>query len=66
MKMFSDCSGECCVCLSGDYCLAGNGDDDFQPATTEQITQRLQIGKYQDFKDTMIAELKRRGVEYAR
>ena len=46
MKMFSDCSGECCVCACGGFCLAGHGDDDFSPATNEQILARLKRGDY--------------------
>ena len=65
MKLFSACSGECCVCVCGNGCLAGHGDDDFYPATNEQIIQRLEKGEYPRYRDEMIAELKRRGVEYA-
>ena len=64
MKMFTDCAGECCVCACGDFCLAGHGDDDFAPATNEQIIQRLNNGKYSNYRDKMIGELARRGVAY--
>ena len=47
--MFSNCSGECCVCGCGSGCLAGNGDDDFYPATTEQIIDRLNKNQYREF-----------------
>ena len=44
MKMFSDCSNECCVCaFSGGTCLAGHGDDDFVPASKEELLRRLQF-----------------------
>jgi hypothetical protein len=66
MKLFSACLGECCVCACGNGCLAGHGDDDFYPATNEQIIQRLEKGEYPSYKDVMIAELKSRGVEYDR
>ena len=46
MKWFTDCSGECCVCACGGGCLAGHGDDDFSPATNEQILERLKNGNY--------------------
>lgn len=62
MKMFTDCSGECCICSCGDFCLAGHGDDDFRPASTEQIIERLQKGKYPNYLDIMIHELNRRGI----
>ena len=62
MKLFSDCM-DCCICRAGDGgCLAGIGDDDFYPATTEQIIERLRAGEYSHDKDKMIAELVRRGV----
>ena len=41
MKMFSDCSGECCVCACGGFCLAGIGDDDFSPASKEKNHREL-------------------------
>lgn len=47
MKMFSDCAGlQCCICECGDFCLAGNGDDDFSLASKEQIIKRLNEGGY--------------------
>ena len=57
MKMFSDCSGECCVCSCGDFCLAGHGDDDFWPASKEQVVNRLDNGKYVSYRDMMKAYL---------
>ena len=62
--MFSDCSGECCVCVCGDFCLAGHGDDDYWPASDEQIIKRLDKGQYPDYREMMINELKRRGIKY--
>ena len=64
MKWFTDCSGECCVCACGDGCLAGHGDDDFSPATNEQILERLKNGNYPNYRKMMIDELARRGVDY--
>lgn len=57
MKMFSSCSGECCVC-SCESCLAGHGDDDFSVATAEQIIKRLNKGQYPDYREYMINFLK--------
>ena len=64
MKWFTDCSGECCVCACGGGCFAGHGDDDFSPATNEQILERLKNGTYPNYKQMMINELARRGVVY--
>ena len=54
MKMCSDCSGECCICACGDFCLAGHGDDNFSPATKEQVIKRLKNGSYSRYKQMMI------------
>lgn len=65
MKFFSDCSGECCVCGCGSGgCLAGHGDDDFYPATNEQILERLRKGEYPSYRQTMIDELAKRGIVF--
>lgn len=58
MKMFSDCSGECCVCSVGDGCMAGHGDDDYSPASKEQILRRLKTDAYGSYRDYMIGFLK--------
>ena len=58
MKMFSDCSGECCVCACGEFCLAGHGDDDFFLASKEKIIENLDNGKYSSYTDYMINTLK--------
>jgi hypothetical protein len=58
MKMFSDCSGECCVCSCAGGCLAGHDDDDFTPATKEQIIERLDDNKYSRYHDYMKLYLK--------
>lgn len=67
MKLFSDCSGECILCACHGCCLAGHGDDDFYPATDEQLLQRLDELNNKPHLDyrkyTIIAELKRRGVD---
>lgn len=64
MKMFSACSGECCLCACSGFCAAGHGDDDFWPATDEQILKRLAKGEFPGFRDLMKAELKKRGIFY--
>lgn len=62
--MFSDCSGECCVCACGDFCIAGHGDDYFCFASVEQVIDRLDSGKYISYVDYMIDFLKKLGYEY--
>ena len=57
MKFFSNCSGECCVCVCGEFCLAGHGDDDFRLASKQQIIDRLNKGKYKSYTDYMIRVL---------
>ena len=57
MKMFSDCSGECCVCACGEGCLAGHGDDFYCLASKEQIIARLDKGQYSSYTKTMISTL---------
>lgn len=65
MKFFSDCSGECCVCGCGGFCLAGHGDDDFCLASKERIIENLDNGKYPSYTDYMINTLKNvYGYEY--
>ena len=54
MKMFSDCSGECCICSCGSGCLAGHGDDDFFPASKEQVVERLKKNKYPNYRQMML------------
>lgn len=65
MGLFVNCSGECCVCGAGSGCLAGNGDDDYFPATKEQVIKRLDKGQYSSYTDTMKNYLKTRyGYDY--
>ena len=59
MKMFSDCSGECCLCGCGAGCLAGHGDDDFWPASKEQIIERLDNNEYPSYRRLMKDHLRR-------
>ena len=58
MKLFSNCSGECCVCACGGCCLAGHGDDDFSPATKEKVIKNLKEGKYPNYRQYMVDYLK--------
>lgn len=58
MKMFSDCSGLCCVCALGNFCLAGHGDDDFILASKEQIIDNLNSGRYSTWRGEMIRVLR--------
>ncbi len=65
MKMFSDCSGECCVCNCGRFCIAGHGDDNFSLASKNHIIENLDNGKYPSYTDYMIKTLKNvYGYEY--
>ena len=65
MKMFSNCSGECCICSCGSGCLAGHGDDDFYLASKEMIIENLDQGKYSSYTEYMINTLKNvYGYEY--
>ena len=40
MKLFSDCSGDCFSCACSGFCLAGHGDDDYTPASKEEVLKR--------------------------
>ena len=52
--LFSNCSGECCLCAyGGGGCLAGHGDDDFYPASKEQVIVRLDKGEYKEYTQMM-------------
>lgn len=60
MKLMPDCSN-CCICSAGGgCCLAGIGDDDYSPATKEQVIERLDNNKYYLDRDEMIQYLKER------
>lgn len=58
MKLFTDCSGECCICACGDACIAGHGDDYYSLASKEQIIKRLNEGRYPSYTDIMLETLK--------
>ena len=58
MKMFSQCSDECCVCACGEPgCIAGPADDDFYPATKDEIINRLYTNKFSSSRDYMVSYL---------
>ena len=59
MKLMSDCN-DCCICGAGGCCLAGIGDNDYFPATKEQVIERLDNHKYYLHRDEMIQYLKER------
>lgn len=58
MKLFSDCSGECCLCGVGRYCVAGHGDDEYYPASKDVIIERLNKGEYPSYTNVMKNHLK--------
>ena len=41
MKLGSDCSGSCKLCVCNGACLAGHGDDDFTPISKEDMLGEL-------------------------
>jgi hypothetical protein len=57
MKIMSDCF-DCAICGCGGGCLAGIGDDDYTPASKEQVIERLENNKYSHYRDQMINYLK--------
>lgn len=56
-EMFSKCSN-CEICAAGRFCLAGHGDNDYIPATKEQVIERLNNNKYYNYRENMIKYLK--------
>jgi len=61
--MFAKCATMCCTCASGIFCLAGNGDDDYSPASVEEVIRRIRAGEYADDRDMMIRFVKAHGVK---
>lgn len=54
MNLFPNCFNKCNICGAYGMCLAGNGDDDYYPATKEQIVDRLKKGSFSSYeKDIM-------------
>lgn len=60
MKFFSDCSGQCALCACGGGCAAGHGDDDYYPASKEQLINRLDNYEYGGYRSLMIDTLKQK------
>lgn len=59
--MFAECAGKCYRCYWGDSgCLAGHGDNDFTPATVQQLLERLVKRKYKDEHNRIREELVKR------
>lgn len=58
MKLFPDCISKCHICAIGGHCIAGNGDDDYFPASKEKIIDNLDHGYYPSDKNRMIRYLK--------
>lgn len=64
MKFSSSCS-DCAICGAGRGCLAGHGDDDYFPATKEQVIERLEKHQYESYRGQMIKYLKNRyGIDW--
>jgi len=50
---------DCQICAFGDMnCLTGTNENNFQPASKEQIIARLKNNKYPNYKKSMIDTLK--------
>lgn len=58
MKLFPDCITKCHICALGGHCIAGNGDDDFSPASKEKIIDNLDHDYYPSDTNRMIRYLK--------
>ena len=59
--MFASCAGKCYKCyLAEGGCLAGHGDDDFTPATEQQMIERLVKSRFSQDHDKIRAELEKR------
>ena len=56
---FPICGSKCPICRCAEFfCLAGNGDDDYSPATKEQVIKRLDEGSFNSKRAMMIKYLK--------
>lgn len=63
MKIAPDCAGKCSIC-GNEICLAGNGDDEYVPATADQVIERLKTEQYSRYRGTMLWYLQSKGIEY--
>lgn len=65
MSLFTNCHDKCCVCYCyGNGCLAGNGDDDFQPATQNQLISRIDNCELDDSNRKYMIDFLRVRYEY--
>lgn len=65
MKIMSDCS-ECCTCGYGDrHCWAGDGDNDYYPASIEVVRKRIENGVYDRDIETMRRFIWKRKIDNA-
>lgn len=56
MQLFNNCSEVCIVCSCSGGCLAGHGDDDFSPASVEELIKRYNDEKQSKGNKTYIKE----------
>lgn len=62
MSLLARCSDKCCICGCNYLCFSGNSDDDFYPATNEQLIERLKKDQVSYNREMIIDELRKRGV----
>lgn len=59
--MFASCAGKCYKCYwASGGCLAGHGDDDYTPATEQQLLERLVKSSFSQEHNMIRAELVKR------
>ena len=61
--MFAKCGTKCCTC-GRKFCLAGDGDDDYTPASVKTVLKRLEKGEYSDRREQMIEYVKAHGYDW--
>lgn len=67
MKMFAKCAGKCHLCANRGHCLAGAGDDDFEPASMDQLEDNLtKVATAKEHNEIRNEIIKRRMIEYAK
>lgn len=54
------CSGECCVCIDGEYCM----NKGYTEASVDTVIRRVREQIYSHEKDYMISWLKDKGYLY--
>ena len=55
---FSLCCAKCATCSCSGHCYAGHGDDEYSPASLEEMIERLDKGEYASERDKMIQYVK--------